>query len=320
MKNNTTPGGKGKFLLRLSLAAGVWGGLTLLRRRLANRRPSLSPEAHGQPGTALITGASSGIGAAFARQLAARGYNLILVARREARLAALAAELQGDYPITAEILAADLANPADIQRVEGRIARLSHLDLLINDAGFGAPGPFAEMDLARQLDMIHVHIIASVRLARAALPGMIARRRGAIINVSSVAAFVPLPGSATYSATKAYLNLFSEALQAELHASGVKIQALCPGFTHTGFHATPEHAGFDRSRIPGPLWMSAQEVAAQSLDALGRSGVIFIPGLKNRWLAALARNAPRSLLPILRNRPRAAPLLVTPGAYGASEN
>jgi len=252
--------------------------------------------------TALITGASSGIGAAFARQLAPQGFHLILVARRKERLAALAADLQGRFPISAEVLDADLSEPADIERVERRIAELENVDLLINNAGLGAPGSFAEIDLVTQLTMIDVHIIASVRLCRATLPGMITRHRGAIINVSSIAGLVPIPGSATYSSTKAYLNVFSEALQAELRGTGVKVQALCPGFTHTGFHDTPEHKGFHRSGIPEALWMSPEEVAAQSLNALGRRQVVFVPGFKNRLLAVAARNAPRSLLHLLRSR------------------
>jgi short-subunit dehydrogenase len=302
MTNLTTPGRKGKLLLGLSLAVGTVGGLTMLRRWMANRFSSPLLEVSSQPRTALITGASSGIGAAFARQLAAKGYHLILVARRGERLAALAAELRKDYPIAAEVLVADLSSLSNIERVERRIAELENLELLINNAGFGAPGPFAEVDLVRHMGMIHVHIIASVRLSRAALPGMMARRRGAIINVSSLASFVPMPGSTTYSATKAYLNVFSEALQAELKGTGVKIQALCPGFTHTGFHYTPEHGVSGPSRIPELLWMPAQEVATQSLNALSRGQVIFVPGLKNRLLAVVARKTPPLLLQVVRKR------------------
>ncbi|GAB4531246.1 MAG: SDR family oxidoreductase [Anaerolineae bacterium] len=301
MSNRDTSGRK--FLLRVGLVAGFLGGWIVLRRRTASYGAWLLRPAEGESRTALITGASSGIGAAYAHQLAAMGYHLILVARREERLAALSAELQARYPINAEVLVADLANSNHIERVESRVAQLEDLALLINNAGFGAPGSFAEVDLATQLKMIHVHIIASVRLTRAALPGMIARRRGAIINVSSIAGLVPIPGSATYSSSKAYLNVFSEALQAELKGTRVKVQALCPGFTRTGFHDTPEHGGFHRSRIPAALWMSAEEVAAQSLRALGRPQVIFVPGFKNRLLAALARNVPRSLLHLLRSRP-----------------
>lgn len=302
MKNLYPGNKKGKILLALSLAAGVGSSLALRRRRAMKKSPLVRPGMRNTPCTALITGASSGIGAAFARQLAAQGYHLILVARREERLADLATHLQEQYPITAEVLVADLSQPADIERVEKRIASLGHLDLLINNAGFGTPGRFAELDLARQIDMIHVHVLASVRLTHAALPGMLGQRRGGIINVSSVAAFVGLPGSATYAATKAYLNIFSEALQAELNGTGIYIQALCPGFTHTGFHFTPEHAGFYPSQIPEFLWMSAEDVVTQSLEALGRGSVIFIPGFKNRLLAAIARNTPLWLLQILRKR------------------
>lgn len=307
MTNNDTTSSKRQGILWIGLAAGALGGFVALRRLAASGQTSNLLETHGEPRTALITGASSGIGAAFARQLAPIGYSLILVARREERLAALASELGERYPISAEVLAADLANAADIERIERRIAELESLDLLINNAGFGAPGPFAEADLATQLNMINVHVIASVRLTRAVLPGMIARDRGAIINVSSIAGLVPIPGSATYSATKAYLNVFSEALQAELTGTGVKVQSLCPGFTHTGFHDTPEHKGHHRSRIPEAMWMSAEDVAAESLSALDRRQVIFVPGLKYRLVAVVARNTPSSLLPLLRsNRPPAA--------------
>ena len=238
--------------------------------------------------TALITGASSGIGAAFARALAARGYDLVLVARREERLAALAAELQGRHAIDAEVLVVDLSQPADVERVVQRVAGLETLEMLINNAGFGTIGRFFKVDLAKSLDMIHVHVIASVRFCRAALPGMIARDRGAIINVASVAAFSPLVGNAMYSATKRFLVTFSQSLQMELAGTGVKVQALCPGFTHTGFHDTPEYERFRRTLIPGFMWMSAEDVVTGSLKALRRGRVVYVPGFKNRLLVALA--------------------------------
>jgi short-subunit dehydrogenase len=301
-RNGSISGQKRKVLIGLGLAAGLWAGLSTVRRLAAPGQPSTSLETNGSSRTALITGASSGIGAAFARQLATMGYDLILVARREERLAALATELGERHPIRAEVLAADLANSADVERVENRITELENLDLLINNAGFGAPGSFAEAELVTQLNMIDVHVVASMRLTRAALPGMIARRRGAIINVSSIAGMVPIPGSTTYSSTKAYLNVFSAALQAELRGTGVKVQALCPGFTHTEFHDTPTHRGFHRSRIPEAMWMSAEEVAEQSLRALRRNQVIFIPSFRNRLMAAVARSVPTSLLHVLRGK------------------
>ncbi|QXD14589.1 SDR family oxidoreductase [Rhodocaloribacter litoris] len=241
--------------------------------------------------TALITGASSGIGAGFARRLAERGYNLILVARRADRLAELAEELQTRHGIEAEGLPADLATDEGIRRVEARIVDCDTLDLLVNNAGFGTTGRFAEIDLAPQLAMIHVHVIAPVRLIRAALPGMMARGAGGIINVSSVSAFWPNAGSATYSATKAYLNAFSEALAHELRGTGVTVQALCPGFTRTEFHDTETFTGFDRSLIPDFLWLTTHEVVQASLEALERGRIIVIPRLIYRVLASLGRSA-----------------------------
>ncbi len=228
--------------------------------------------------TALITGASSGIGAAFARQLAAQGHDLILVARRRERLAALAAELEEQHAISVQPLVADLSTLDGIERVKDRIAEVENLDILVNNAGFGIVGKFAESDLTRHLDMIHVHVIASVHLCRAVLPGMIARHRRGIINVSSISAFTSV-GNVSYTATKAYLVAFSEVLQVELAGTGVHVQALCPGFTYTGFHDTPDLINdFDRSRIPKMMWMSADKVVAGSLKALERGNVVLFRG------------------------------------------
>jgi short-subunit dehydrogenase len=246
--------------------------------------------------TALITGASSGIGATFARQLAAQGYDLVLVARRKERLAELAAELEDQHTVSAQILVADLSTADGIEQVANRIAELDSLDILVNNAGFGIVGKFAESDLTRHLDMIHVHVVASVCLCRAALPGMIACRRGNIINVSSISAFIPA-GNVTYTSTKAYLVAFSETLQVELAGTGVWVQALCPGFTYTGFHDTPELVEkFDRSQFPKWMWMPADEVVVGSLNALGRGSVVYIPGIRNRLLAAVGRSRIVSLL------------------------
>lgn len=252
--------------------------------------------------TALIPGASSGIGAAFARKLASQGYALVLVARREERLASLAAELQAQFHVDVEVLAADLSYPAGIERVEKRMAELEALDILVNNAGFGDPGRFAEIPLERHVAMIQVHVLASVRLSRTVLPGMIARGRGAIINVSSIDAFGAKPDDVTYCATKAYINVFSEGLQAELLNTGVHVQALCPGFTYTEFHDRPAYESYPvKAKIPKALWMSPEVVVAESLVALERGRVICIPGFKNRLLVALLVSLARS---------RLAPLLV----------
>jgi short-subunit dehydrogenase len=255
--------------------------------------------------TALITGASSGIGAAFARRLARQRYQLILVARREAKLQELAVELQQQYGATVEVLPADLSELEGIRRVEQRIAAAGALDLLINNAGFGSYGHFTDVSADRHEDMINVHVTTSIRLCRAALPLMLKRGRGGIINVASVAAFFPLSGNSTYAASKAYLVTFSEALQREVAGSGVKIQALCPGFTITEFHETPEYAGFNRSEVPKALWMCSDDVVSASLRSLRRNHVICIPGWKYQWLVRMGQNrAMASLLSVLRRRQR----------------
>ncbi len=241
-------------------------------------------------GFALVTGASSGIGEVFARRLAARGYDLALVARREALLQALAEELKSQYRIRAIPLVADLSQPAGIESVEDWIKDCPDLAVLINDAGFGVVGSFANVNRDDHLGMIAVHVLATVRLCHAALPGMLARRKGAIVNVSSTSAFIPLGGNATYGATKAYLNAFTETLANELKGSGIKVQALCPGFTYTGFHDTPPFEGTNfRSHIPKFLWMDAGKVVDFSLNALERGKVIYIPGFKNQLIVLASR-------------------------------
>lgn len=248
-------------------------------------------------GTALITGASSGIGETFARKLAARRYDLILVARREERLHTVAEALRERYGVAVEVLAADLADAGGIDTLEQRIAESGGLTMLVNNAGFGVPGMFLDVPLDRQMDMITVHITATMRLTHAALPGMIERGDGAIINVSSVAAFLPVPGSVNYSATKVYLVNFCRALQAELAGSGVRVQALCPGFTSTGFHQTPEYKTFGRPEVPRFMWMSTDAVVLESLRALRRDQTVCIPGLKYRLFVAVAGN--RLIAPLL---------------------
>jgi short-subunit dehydrogenase len=238
---------------------------------------------------AVITGASSGIGAEFARQLAERGYSQLLVARRGERLNALASELMSKHAILASVLPADLSQRDELLKVEGRIQEMEGLELLVNNAGFDIPGTFATRELEEHLNMIQVHVIASVRLAHAALPDMLKRRRGGIINVASLAGLVPIT-NVTYSATKAYLVAFSQALQNELEGSGLKMQALCPGFTYSGFHDTEEMKNFRRSQIPRLFWMQADAVVTESLRALDRGKVVCIPGIVNRLATSLTRN------------------------------
>jgi short-subunit dehydrogenase len=245
---------------------------------------------NGKLGRALITGASSGIGEVFARKLASRGYDLIISARRKELLEKLAGELENENQVRVEVIVADLAREEGIQVLEKRLSAESDIEILVNNAGFGVIGFFADSDPAKNVSMINVHVMAATRLTRAALPGMIERNRGSIINISSVAGFFHSRSSVLYCSTKSYLTHFSKALHNELKDTGVKVQALCPGYTRTGFHHTEEYANFDVSRISRWLWMSAEEVVETSLKALGNGKVIVIPGIKYRFAVWLYNN------------------------------
>lgn len=239
-----------------------------------------------RPGKALITGASSGIGAAFARQLAARGYELTLVARRAALLEDLAAGLRERYGVTVYTLPADLAADADRRLVE-RAIQAGQFDLLVNNAGFGLVGRFDQVDSDRLAALVRLHDEASVALTRAALPGMVARGHGGVIFTSSLTTFLPIYGNAIYAASKVFLNNLAQSLAAELHGTGVDVQALCPGFTVTEFHDTlPE---VRRANLPAFVWMQAGAVVEQSLRALGSGEVVFVPGAVNRAIVLLMR-------------------------------
>jgi hypothetical protein len=239
---------------------------------------------------ALITGASSGIGSVFARKLAARGYDLILLARREERLRALAAEL----PVKADVLIADLSREEGIAAAERAIRDCGRLELLVNNAGFGTLGRFRDADIEGQKRMHEVHVMATMRLTHAALAQMVPRGKGGVISVSSVAAFGHSIGNVSYCATKAWINSFTEGLDMELRAihSPVKVQALCPGFTVTEFHDT---MGMDRRKISGFFWLNADDVVGASLKAYDRGKVIVIPGWKYKIVAFLGKHAPLEL-------------------------
>lgn len=234
---------------------------------------------------ALITGASSGIGETFARKLAARGYDLILVARRADRLSAIAAGV----PVQADILAADLTAEEGLEPVEAAIRNCARLELLVNNAGFGTLKRFWEADLNGQEQMHKLHVMATMRLTHAALGRMVERGRGAVINVSSVAAFAQTEGNVSYCATKAWMNAFTQGLDIELRGirSKVKVQALCPGFTMSEFHDT---LGVDRNNIPRFMWMQPDAVVEASLRGLDRGEVIVIPGAIYKLGAALMRH------------------------------
>ena len=238
---------------------------------------------------ALVTGASGGIGETFARRLARDGFELILVARRRGQLEQLARELGG-----AEVLPADLTLPEDLARVEARIAALPELDLLVNNAGFGTKGRFWETLLEGQERMHRLHVMATMRLTRAALAVMVPRGRGGVINVSSVAGFGQSPGNVSYCATKAWMNSFTEGLDLELRGSGspVRVQALCPGFTVTGFH---DAMGMSRDGIPSWLWMRAEDVVDDSLRGLQRGKLFVVPGAIYKTVVLLESLVPRWL-------------------------
>jgi short-subunit dehydrogenase len=244
--------------------------------------------------TALITGASSGIGATFARRLAARGYDLVLVARRLDRLEQQANAIQAAHSVQAEILAADLTRDTDLKMVEDRIAAAPNLEFLINNAGFGIVGRFFSVPLDGQDQMHRLHVLAPMRLMHAALQGMVARGRGNIVNVSSVSGFGQNPGSVSYSATKTWMSSFTEGIYMELKSIGspVRVQALCPGFTLSEFHDTMH---FDRKAIPAWMWMQADEVVDTSLRALDRDRLFVIPGWRYKLLVFLMRAFPRPL-------------------------
>ena len=235
---------------------------------------------------ALVTGASSGIGMEFARQLAREGTELVVVARSAERLNALAEEVAVDC----EVLVADLGDPGALALVEQRLAdESSPIDLLVNNAGFGFQGDFRDLDLDRESAVVAVNIAALHRLSHVAAKCMSAARRGGILNVSSMAGFVGSPGTATYAATKAFVTSFSEGLHAELKPFGVHVSALCPGFTRTEFQ---DRADYDASNIPDALWQDASEVAAVGLAGVQANRAVVVPGAKNKVGAGLVNALP----------------------------
>jgi uncharacterized protein len=239
----------------------------------------------GRKVTALVTGASAGLGAEFCRQLAPRCDVIIAVARRSERLGALASELADAVEV--HCLEADLGTIEGVARTMEAIRQQGPLDYLVNNAGFGTFGHFEQLSIESQRSMVSLHIDASITLCRAAIPFMRELGGGTIINVSSLGTFVPGKGMAVYGATKAFLNYYSLALQAELAGSGIEVQALCPGFTRTEFHEPMAAAGFERNRIPEQMWMTAEAVVAASLAALGSKQVLVVPGADNRGFARL---------------------------------
>ncbi|MGI5402357.1 SDR family NAD(P)-dependent oxidoreductase [Streptomyces sp. CA-135486] len=241
--------------------------------------------------TALITGATAGIGAAFARRLAAEGHNLVLVARDTKRLQEQATELHDRHGIEAEVLTADLSRDDGIEAVERRLAdRKNAVDLLVNNAGFGNKGRLLEVSMADELTMLKVHCEAVLRLTSAAAGAMRERGRGGVVNVASVAAFVP---RGTYGASKAWVVQFTQGAARDLAGSGVRLMALCPGFVRTEFH---ERAGMGTENIPGWMWLDADKLVSTALSDLARGKTLSIPDPRYKVLMSVVKLAPRGLL------------------------
>jgi short-subunit dehydrogenase len=247
--------------------------------------------------TALITGASSGIGAAFAEVFAAVGFDLVLTARRADRLDDLATRLSTAFGITVTVIAADLGEAeAPRQICDALTSRGITVDALVNNAGYGVPGTFSASEWPRHAAMLQVMVVAVADLTHRLLPGMVARGYGRIINVASLAALVPAPaGHTLYAATKAFLVKFSEALANEVRPSGVFVTALCPGFTLSEFHdITGTRAKV--SELPGWLWMDSPAVAAEGFAAVMAGAPVHVTGRVNRFIASASRLIPQSLL------------------------
>ncbi len=247
----------------------------------------------------LITGASAGIGREFVRQLAGRAHSMILVARREDRLAELRDELQDQHPnLAVQIRQVDLADPAQSQELMEWFDRENiNVDLLINNAGLGDSGPFATSDPIRNEQMTLVNVVALTSLTRHVLPQMIAKRRGGILNVSSSAGFLPVPGSAVYAATKAYVTSFSEALRAELHGTGISVCALCPGPVRTEFQQVARRPDGRAEIGPEFVLVSVEQVVRDAINGLEVDRPIVIPGFAMKVAMLLARLTP---MPVIR--------------------
>lgn len=237
--------------------------------------------------TAFVTGATAGIGAAFARRLAADGFDLVLLARDTARLEQAAERYRSAHGVHVEVLTADLATDEGITAAERRARQ--GVDLLVNNAGFGQRNTFLKTPLDDELRMLRVHCEAVLRLSYAALPGMAERGRGGVVNIASVAAFFT---RGTYSASKAWVVNFSQSAQRDLAGSGVRVMALCPGWVHTEFH---DRANMDMSRVPEFMWLDADAVVDTAIRDFRRGASVSVPGAPYRFLVGLSRFLPREL-------------------------
>ena len=246
--------------------------------------------------TAVVTGASSGIGADIARSLARRGQGVTLVARREERLQDLAEELQKEHSVRAETLGADIGDPDGREAMAARLGELGlTVEVLVNNAGFGSGGRFVELDQEREVEMVRLNVEAVVALCGRFVPEMATRGRGAVLNVGSIASFQPVPRQATYGATKAFVLSFTEALHAELGGTGVTATALCPGPVRTEFTQAADMEDME-SVVPDIFWADSAEVAEDAVKGLEKGRRVVVPGVLNRATALGGQHAPRSLL------------------------
>lgn len=242
---------------------------------------------------ALITGATGGMGRTFAAHLAAKKHNLILTDVSETDLIKISEELKKKYDVEVKTEAIDLTDNKQLSDFTKQIIKQDDIDMLVNCAGFGEGEMFYKEKIERQLRMIQVHITATVQLVHSVLPGMIKHRRGNIITVSSMAAFMPAPGSSIYAGTKSFLNTFMETIHMEVHKYGIRVQSLCPGLTRTGFHDKLEKEG-KRSKISKAApWMDVDKVVRLSFKCLERGKVVCVPGCINKVMKKAVPIIPR---------------------------
>ena len=246
---------------------------------------------------ALITGATAGIGKSFAQQLAARGYDLVLIARNKDRLTELENQLKLDHKVQVEVMVADLANRADIGEVACRAAA-EDIDLVVNNAGFGIKQNFVGGELSAEENLLEVLVTAVMKVTHAALPGQVKRNRGGVINVSSVAGWL---SSGTYSAAKSWVTTFSESLATQLKTKDVHVMALCPGYTRTEFH---QRANMQTSTIPNWMWLDVDRVVEKALKDFFANKPVSVPGMQYKFLSLIAKYLPRPIVRVISKRSR----------------
>jgi len=250
---------------------------------------------------AVITGASTGLGRSYARQLAAQGQDLLVVARRGILLDELKTEIEAKYPVHVEAYPTDLADPTQLLQFVDRVRRLPRVDTLVNNAGFGLKNRFPDVDIEEEIAMIRVHCETTVRLCQAVLVSMCQNKNGCIINVASLASFLYGPAAAEYCATKAFLRYFSLCLQEDVRQDKVRVQVLCPGFVHTDFHAADTMKGFNKGAFPKFAWLDCDRVVRDSLRAIQkkRHRVVVIPSLRYKVMLVLYRTLSPIVAPVI---------------------